>query len=152
MPYSIDPTEAQQSIIDHLEETFPGVRVIPDGMPDISDEYIDTFPDGSIKPFLLLQFSEPRRTGRTAFAEYKLDAHDASVDILAVTRDATSGRILLNKVTNELVGFRVEGGGRMHKGTSLWGESRQLIDDTDRPNRWVRTSNFQFGIASRKVV
>ena len=152
MPYSLDPTDEQNSIVEALRKEFPALTVIPDGMPDASDDEIETFPDGSVKPFLVLWFAEPRRTSGRSFADYRLDAHEASVDVVGVARDATTCRLIMNQVSDFLIGFKTSGGGRLHKGESLWGDSRRYLDDSNKPARWVRTSRFQFGIASRKIL
>lgn len=160
MAYTLNPQIEQDSITAFLRSQYTH-PVIEDGLMDAqiytipggTDVAIPTFPDGSVKPFIILWFSQMKRASNgRSFSSYKLDSHYATVDIVVVTRDATSGRRLLNDIGDKLVGFQTDGGGRMHKGSALWGDSRQVIDDDNRPTRWARTDRFDFGISSRKVM
>lgn len=158
--YVLDPTEEQDSIAAYLRTEFPFVPVIEDGLMDDqiytnldgSEIAIPTFPDGTVKPFIILWFSNAKRSARgRSIADYKLDAHFATVDVVVVARNGTDARKLLNKIGNRMVGFRTSGGGRLYKSASLWGDSRQVIDDDNRPTRWARTDRFDFGIQARKI-
>lgn len=160
-PYSVSPQSEQDSITAYLRAEYPHIPVIEDGLmddqvytePGGTEVAIPTFPDGSVKPFIVLWYSDIKRSARgRSFSDYKLDSHFATVDVVVVTRSGTEGRKLTNDVNDRMIGFRADGGGRLHKGTPLWADSRQMLDDTNRPSRWARTVRYDFGVASRKIV
>ena len=131
---------------------YPHIPIFEDGQVDGDYEEIEHFPDGSIKPFFVLWFSDIKRSARgRSFSDYKLDSHFATVDLVVVCRSGREARTLTNDINDQLIGFRAADGGRLHKGTPLWSDSRQIMDSKNRLNRWARTVRFDFGIASRKV-
>lgn len=152
-PYTLNPQATQQSITDALRLMYPHVVFIEDGLVDGDHDEIQYFSDGSVKPFVLLWYSQMKRnaTGRS-FSSYKLDSHSATLDVVAVTRKPSEGRALLNDMGDKLVGFQPENAGRMHKSASLWGDSRQVLDSADRPSRWARTDRYDFGIQASKTL
>lgn len=150
MTYTINPQPQQDSITDFLRAQYPHVPVLPDGMMD-TEEGIHKFPDGSVKPFVVLWFSNTKRTARgRSFSDYKLDSRKASVDVVVVARSGTEARTLMNDMSDRIVGFKTDGGGKLHESTSLWGSTRG-IDIQNRPTRFAITNRFDFGVASRKV-
>lgn len=161
-PYTLNPQVTQQSITDGLRAMYPHVTFIEDGMVD--DQYyedpetgdllaIPTFSDGSVKPFVLVWYSQMKRGSKNhSFSSYKIDPHSATVDLVAVTRKPSEGRLLLNDIGDNLVGFKPENGGRLYKSASLWGDSRQVLDTDNRPSRWARTDRFDFGIQANRVL
>ena len=151
MNYTINPQPEQDSIEAFLKAEYPHISIIPDGIPDGEYDLIETFPSGKIKPFMILWYSTVKRRSRgRSISEYKLDSHFASLDILIVTSDPTVARTLMNDVSDRLVGFRTEGGGRLYKSPSLWGQARS-VDMQTKPTRWAMTDRFDFGVASKKV-
>ena len=151
MEYSINPQAEQDSIEAFLKAQYPHIPIIPDGVPDTENELIQQFPNIRIKPFMILWYSTVKRRPRgRSFGGYKLDSHFASLDILIVTSDPTVARTLMNDVSDRLVGFRTEGGGRLYKSPSLWGQARS-VDMQTKPTRWAMTDRFDFGVASKKV-
>lgn len=150
--YILNPQEEQDSITAFLREQYPHIPVIEDGLLDDESDVIEKNLDESIKPFIVLWYSNAKRSSKgRSMANYKLDSHFATVDVVVVTRNGAEGRKLLNDVSDRLVGFRTGTGGRMHKGSALWGDSRNIIMDKDRPTRFARTDRFDFGIQARKV-
>lgn len=151
MPYSINPQEEQESIAAFLREQYPGLTVIEDGLLDDDNEAIQ-YDAGGIKSFVVLWFSNTKRSPRgRSFAEYKLDDHYATVDVVVVSRSGTKARKFLNDISDRLTGFKAAGGGRLHKGAALWADSRQVVMDKERPSRWARTDRFDFAVASKKT-
>lgn len=150
--YVLNPQISQDSITAFLRSEYSHIPFIEDGLVDGDHDEIQYFSDGSIKPFVLIWYSQMKRSARNhSFSSYKLDPHSATLDLVAVTRNPTEGRTLLNDIGNRLVGFQVANGGRMYKSASLWGDSRQVLDTDNRPSRWARTDRYDFGIQARKT-
>lgn len=153
MPYDVNPSREQQSIIDFLQAEYSHTAVIPDGLLDDDDDKI-TYGTYGVNGFLVLYFSNPKPSPGNrgkSFAGVRLDQRHATVDVVAVARSGTAARDFLNDVYNKLLGFQTDGGGRLTDGTALWGDSRQVAMDKDRPTRWARTVRFDFAVNSRKV-
>lgn len=160
MPYNINPQTTQDSITEYLRIQYPHVDIIPDGMMD-QEEYppapgdplkeINKFQDGSIKPFVVLWFNNPKRSARgRSFASYKLDSRSASVDVVVLARSGTEARTLMNDMIDRLVEFKTEDGGKLHESSSLWGSTRS-IDIQNRPTRFGITNRFDFAVGAVKV-
>lgn len=151
MNYSINPQVEQDSITAFLREQYPHLTIIEDGLLDDDDDDIQTDETGIIS-FIVLWYSNAKRSPRgRSFANYKADDHYATVDVVVVSQNGTRARRLLNDIADRLVGFKAADGGRLHKGTSLWADSRQILQDQTRPTRWARTDRFDFAIASKRV-
>lgn len=153
MTYVLNPQSAQDSITAYLKSTYPHIPVIEDGLVDGDYAEIDKFPNGEIKPFIIMWFTSARRSpmGRS-FQHEKLDNHRASVDVVVVARNGTEARVLLNDVTDKLVGWKPDNAGGIVKGTGLWAQSRAVLDSNNRPSRWVATDRFDFGIQANKTL
>lgn len=146
--YRLNPTEAQDSIKEYLEGLYPHVPVIEDGIVDGDYEQILKFPDGKIKPFIILWHSTPYRAPRgRSVAHEKLDTHRVNIDVLVVANNGSDGRRLMNDVSDNLTGFKpTQATGGMVKGISLWEQSRFTLDSQNRPNRWAAIDRFSYGI------
>lgn len=150
--YTLNPQDEQDSITQFLRDTYPNIPVIEDGLLDGDYKEIKLNTDSTVKPFIVLWYSQIKRNPKgRSFHDYKLDSHSATVDVVVVARSGTLAREILNDVADKLVGFRTKNGGRMHKGAALWGDSRQVIDDKNKPERWARTDRFDFGVSAHKV-
>lgn len=150
MPYSINPQVEQDSIVEYLKAEYPGMAIIEDGLPADNNSAITYSPDG-VNTFVILWFSNPKKGKKAGFAGQKLDSYFASVDVAVVARDGTRARKVLNDVTDRLVDFKTAEGGKLSQGTPLFGDARQVMQEANRPERWVRTNRFDFGIASKRV-
>ena len=152
MPYNVNPQDTQDSITSYLHEKYPHIPIIPDGMiGEDDDDLIDKYQDQSIKPFIILWFNNPKRRPRgRSFASHKLDSRYASVDVVVVGRNGSEVRKLSNHITDTLLDFKPDKGGRLTEGSSLWGSTRSL-DMGNRPSRFASTNRFDFGVSSTKV-
>lgn len=156
MTYTINPQAQQDSIIAFLETEYPHVQLVVDGTPVADEDYkgnpLAKFEDETIKPFIVLWFSNVKRSrvGRS-FGDYKLDSRYASVDVVVVARNGDEARTLMNDVSDRLVGTPTDGGGKLVESGSLWGQARS-IDIQNHPSRWARTNRFDFGVSARKVI
>jgi len=151
MSYTINPQPQQDSIEAYLKEKYPHIPVLPDGLPDDDSTTIRRYKNGEIMPFILLWFGMPKRTGKgSSFGNYKLDSRKASVDVVVVARNAREAREVINDVSDQLIGFKTDGGGRVTESDALWGQAR-TIDIQNRPSRWAATNRFDFGISARKT-
>lgn len=151
--YTLDPTDAQASIVEFLEGLYPHIPVIPDGLLDTDDETIEKYRDESIKPFIVLRFYSTRRSRRgRSFSSEKLDSHHTAFDVVVVARDGTEARLVLNPVSDSLIGFKPVNSGGIVKGDALWEGSRAIINSNDKPTRWAATDRFIFGISATKTV
>lgn len=153
MTYVLNPQSAQDSITAKLEEEYPHIPVIEDGLIDGEYPEIEKFPNGEIKPFIILWFSAARRanTGRS-FQSQKLDQHRAGVDVVVVARNGREARLLLNDIGDRLIGWKPENAGGIVKGTAIWSQSRPMLDANNRPSRWAATDRFDFGIQANKTI
>lgn len=150
--YSVNPQVEQDSITAYLREQFPDIPFIEDGIPAGEYKDIITFDaQGRINTFAILWFSNIKKGAKKSFAGHKLDSYYATVDVAVIARDGTRARKVLNAITDRLIGFRVSEGGHMSEGTPLFGDSRQIKQEATRPERWMRTNRFDFGIASKRV-
>lgn len=153
MPYTVNPQQEQDSIVDFLRTQYAHTAVIVDGLLDDDNDSI-TYGDQGVNGFLVLYFSNPKpspgRRGKS-FGGVRLDQRHATVDVVAVARSGEAARTFLNKVYDKLLGFQTAGGGRLTDGVSLWSDSRQVAMPKDRPTRYARTVRFDFGVNSRKI-
>ena len=153
MTYVLNPQDSQDSITAKLQTEYPHIPVIEDGLIDGEYDVIEKFPNGEIKPFIVLWFTVARRnpTGRS-FQHEKLDAYSASVDIVVVARNGKEARVLLNDIGDRLIGWKPDNAGGMVKGSGMWSQSRAMLDSNNRPSRWAATDRFDFGIQANKTL
>lgn len=155
MMYSINPQEEQDSLTAHLRATYPNVRIFTGGVPD--EDFIDPkvpgsgvqVVDGQIREFMILWYSNAKKGRKQGFGGKKLDSYYATVDIAVIGPTDDRARRLMNIVSDELVDFKVAGGGRVDTGTPLYADGRQVKQESTKPARWMRTNRFNFGIASK---
>lgn len=152
MDYSINPQIEQDSITEYLKEQYPTMAIIEDGLPSDDNESI-TYDEatGQVNTFVILWFSNPKKGKKAGFGGQKLDTYFATVDVAVVARSGTRARRVLNDITDRLIDFKVAEGGRMSQGTPLFGDARQVKQEANRPERWLRTNRFDFGIASKRT-
>lgn len=150
MDYSINPDVEQASIAAYLREQYPDMAIIEDGLPADNNDAI-TYSTEGVNTFVLLWFSNPKPGRKKGFAGRKLDSYIGTVDVAVIARDASRARIVLNDITDRLIDFKPAEGGRMTQGTALFGDARQVKQEENRPERWMRTNRFDFGIASKKT-
>lgn len=148
--YSINPQVEQDSIVAYLRAQYPNMAIIEDGLP-ADDNAAITYSEDGVNTFVLLWFSNPKRGKKAGFGGQKLDSYFATVDVAVIARDGTRARKVLNDITDRLIDFKVAEGGKMSQGTALFGDARQVKQEANRPERWMRTNRFDFGIASKKV-
>ena len=147
--YEINPQDDQDAIVAFLVAKYPHIPVIPDGLLAGDHAPVQFFPDGSVKPFLVLWFSTLKRRSRgRAFVSHRLDQHFASVDVVAVARNGGEARRLMNDLSNELTDLKTPSGGRVHTSPGLWGAARS-IDMQSRPTRFAATNRFDFPVATK---
>lgn len=149
--YSINPQLEQDSITAYLRAQYPHIKFIEGGLPDDDNDEIEYDSEGVIT-FVLLHYgnSRPTGTGRS-FANYKLDSHDARLDVFVVSSSDNRARRFINDLGDRLVGFRTSGGGRVRKDGAIFRNGREVVSQKDRPSRWTRTEGFIYGVASKKV-
>ena len=150
--YSINPQEEQDSITAFLKAEYPDMAIIEDGLPADDNKAI-TYEAGTgdVNTFVLLWFSNPKPGRKKGIAGRKLDSYVGTVDVAVIAREGTRARKVLNNVTDQLIDFKPAGGGRMTQGTALFADARQVKQEQNRPERWMRTNRFDFGIASKKI-
>lgn len=151
MNYSVNPQQEQDSITAYLRAQYPGMAIIPDGLPADDNDEITYNDDGELNTFVILWFSNIKPGRKKGFGGRKLDSYFATVDVVVVARDGNRARVVLNDITDRLIDFKAEGGGRLEQGTSLFSDARQIKQESSRPERWMRTSRFDFGVASKKT-
>lgn len=147
MAYVLNPSASQSSVASKLATTYPHVPVFPDGMID-TENGIERFSDGSIKPFIVLWFSAPKRQRKgRSFSQSKLDSYRCRVDVVVVARNGTEARTLLNDIGDKLVDFRPTNSGHMVIADWLWSDARGFsLDDGSRPTRFAATIRFEWTI------
>lgn len=151
MAYSVNPTQEQDSITEFLRSEYPNMAIIPDGLPDDDYDEITYNAQGEMNTFVVLWYSNIKPGRAKGFGGRKLDSYFATVDVVVVARDGDRARVVLNDITDRLIDFKAEGGGRLTQGKPLFSDARNLRRDTTRPARWIRTSRFDFGVASKKT-
>lgn len=152
MAYILDPTDSQDSFLAKLETEYPHVPFIEGGMLD-TDDGILKFPDGSIKPFGVIHFGNPRRSARNrGFVDSKLDQYSVGADIAIVARSANETRVLLNDIGNTLIDWKPVNSGRVVEGAALWRDTRSILDARSRPTRFATTRRFEWTFQASKVL
>lgn len=150
MDYSINPQEEQDSFTAYLRAQYPGVQVFTGGLPD--DEYPSVpVEDGVIDSFIILWYSNAKKGSKQGFGGRKLDSHYGTVDVAVIASNDDRARILMNHISDNVVDFKVANGGRVDIGVALFGDGRQIKQESTKPARWMRTNRFNFGIASKRV-
>lgn len=152
MTYNINPQESQDAFTKKIQDSYSHIPVIEDGLLDDDNEAIKTYPDGSIKPFIVVWFSTPRRARRgRSFATTRLDSRIASADVVVVARSGTEARRVMNSIIDTIIGFKPNGDGVVvESDRQLWGEARQ-IDIKNRPSRWAMSYSVDWGLFSKKT-
>lgn len=152
MPYNLNPQDSQDSFTKKLEDTYPHIPVIEDGLLDDDNDKIKTYEDGSVEPFIVIWFQTPRRTRRgRSFATTRLDQRVASADIVVVARSGTEARRVMNDIIDTIIGFKPEGSGAVvESDRQLWQDARQ-IDTKNRPSRWALPYSVEWGIFAKKT-
>ena len=149
--YSLDLTAAQDSITEYVQ-SISVQPVIPEGDMSDDSEKIERYPDGSIKPFIILRFYNLRRRPRgRSFGGPRLDQRESSFDIVVVARDGDSAGRLLNRLEDKLIGFKPEGCGSIVDGSAVWEGARGILDGSNKPSRWAKTSRMNYGTQARNV-
>lgn len=151
MDYSINPQVEQDSIVAYLKAEYPNMAIIEDGLPADDNDSIIEDDDGEINTFVILWFSNPKKGKKAGFGGQKLDSYFATVDVAVIARNGTRARVVLNDITDRLIDFKAAEGGKLSQGTALFGDARQVKQEANRPERWMRTNRFDFGIASKKI-
>lgn len=152
MAYILNPTASQTSFESKIKTEYLHVPVFPDGLMDTEDG-IKRFDDGSIKPFIVIWFSNPRRSRRKrGFVDTKLDNYNAGADVVVVARNGTEARILLNDIGDTLIDWKPTNSGIVVEGSALWRDSRAVIDASNRPTRFAVTRRFEWGIQANKTI
>lgn len=153
MAYSINPQASQDALVAKFEEAYSHIPVIEDGLLDDENDKIKLYKDGSVKPFIVIQFQTPRRARRgRSFATTRLDQRVASADIFVVARSGTEARRVMNSVIDTIIGFKPNGDGAIvESDRQLWESARQ-IDIKDRPSRWAMSYSIDWGIFANKTV
>lgn len=152
MEYSVNPQVEQDSIVAYLKAQYPDMAIIEDGLPsDDNDSITYEAATGQVNTFVILWFSNPKKGKKAGFGGQKLDSYYATVDVAVIARDGTRARKVLNNITDRLIDFKAAEGGRLSQGAALFGDARQVKQEENRPERWMRTNRFDFGIASKKT-
>lgn len=150
MDYSVNPQIEQDSITAYLRAQYPGMSFIEDGLPGDDNDAI-TYGDEGLNTFVLLWYSNIKPGRKKSFAGHKLDSYYATVDVSVIARSGTRARRVLNDITDRLIGFQTDEGGKLSQGAPLFADSRQVKQEANRPERWMRTTRFDFGVASKKT-
>lgn len=157
MEYTINPQDGQDSVVSILRAKFPGIPVIPDGlpegMPETPDhEAIRFRDDGGIEPFILLWFRTPKRTEKgRSFVNSRLDMRKTGADVVVVAHTGGESRRILNGVMDFLVNERPVRAGRITEAANgLWSDARAL-SVVDRPARWLTTATIEWVMNSQKI-
>lgn len=149
--YSVNPQVEQDSIVAYLKAEYPNMAIIEDGLPGDDDDAITYDQQSQVNTFMILWFSNPKKGKKAGFAGQKLDSYYATVDVAVIARDGTRARKVLNNVTDRLIDFKAAEGGRLSQGTPLFADARQVKQEENRPERWMRTNRFDFGIAAKRI-
>lgn len=149
--YSINPQVEQDSIVAYLKAEYPNMAIIEDGLPADDNDAITYDAQSQVNTFMLLWFSNPKKGKKAGFGGQKLDSYFGTVDVSIIARNGTRARKVLNDVTDRLIDFKAAEGGRLSQGTALFADARQVKQEANRPERWMRTNRFDFGVASKKL-
>lgn len=152
MPYTVNPQVEQDSITEYLRAQYPDMAFIEDGLPADDNDAITYDTDSEVNTFVLLWYSNIKPGRKKGFGGQKLDSYFATVDVSVIARDGTRARKVLNDIADRLIDFKAEGGGRLSQGVPLFSDARQIKQETSRPERWMRTTRFDFGVSSKKIV
>ena len=106
----------------------------------------------TFKPFIIVWFAAPYRSGGRSFQHEKLDGYRAGLDIVVVARNGSEARKLINDIGDRLIGWKPDNAGSIVKGRGIWSQSRAMLDSNNRPSRWAATDRFDFGIQANKTL
>lgn len=152
MSYNISPQDSQDSLTSQIRARYPHVPVIEDGLLDDENDIIERYPDGSVKPFIVLWFQTPRRTQRgRSFATARLDQRVASADIVVVARSGTEARRLMNSIIDWVIDVKLEGSGRIVESSRQLLSGPREIDTSSRPSRWALSYSIEWGLYANKT-
>lgn len=148
MDYSVNPQQEQDSITSYLRTEYPAMAIIEGGLPGDFNDAI-TYSEEGVNTFVLLWYSNIKPGRKKGFGGRKLDSYYATVDVSVIARDEGRSRYVLNDITDRLIDFKAVGGGRLTQGTPLFADARQVKQEATKPERWMRTTRFDFGVASK---
>jgi len=143
----LDLIAVQDSILAHIETTFPNYEVREDEVLD--DEYLLKI-DGNVKPFIVLRWHGLNRSSTGAsFRGARFDEYNSAVDIVMVCPEPKIGRRALNLVMDGLIGWQVPGGSQL---TPTGGAAVFPVVDYDaKPHIYLATNTLSFQVNSDGV-
>lgn len=151
--YDLDLTPTQQSIVTFFEQEYQHLDVIPDALYDI--EEVGRYGGSGVKPFIVLWFRGLRRSSSRkatrSFAGPRLDSYESGFDAVCVASAPDHARRLLNSVTNRVVGQKFDNAGVTNVDSSLWHNTRPILDAENKPSRWAATQGFSYGVFQTRV-
>lgn len=143
----LDLVSVQDSILAHVESTFPEYEIVEDEVLD--DEYLLKI-DSNVKPFIVLRWHGLQRSpGNASFAGVRFDEYNSSVDIVVVAPSPKIGRRALGYVMNNLIGWQVPGGSQLTPtgGAAVF----PVVDYEAKPHIYLATNTLSFQVNSDGV-
>lgn len=129
------------AIMAHVRDRVPQ-DVFEQGVPDV--DTIRRLPDGSIKPYVAVQFGVPwhKASGR-GFAGVRFDDYELPVYVQVVAGDSRVARLIaLDTVLDALIGFSMEGASEMVQRTG--GSIFVMTQSTEASEAYVFPMSFSF--------
>lgn len=151
MSYNLDLGPIQADITDWFETTYPGTRIVVDGLLD--DDTVPKFANGTIKPFIILNFGGLRRAPRgRSYGGTRMDSYRSGFDVFVVASNPSDSRSVMNTLSNALIGHKFENCGETVKGMNIFENAKNVLDATNKPSRWVVTERFDMGVFAQRSV
>lgn len=137
----------QNAILNHIETSFPNWDIREDEVLD--DEYLLKI-DGNVKPFIVLRWHGLNRslTG-ASFGGARWDQYNSAVDIVVVAPTPKQGRIGLNMIMDDLIGWVVPGGGELLPtgGAAVF----PVVDYEGKPHIYLAVNTLSFQVDSNGI-
>lgn len=143
----LDLVSVQNTILAHVVSSFPNWTIKEDEVLD--DEYLLKI-DGNVKPFIVLRWHGLNRslTGNS-FGGVRWDEYNSAVDIVVVAPTPKQGRVGLNMVMDELIGWQVPGGSQLTPsgGAAVF----PVVDYNGKPHLYLALNTLTFQVNSDGV-
>lgn len=101
----LDLVAMQDSILHHIESTFPNYEIKEDFVLD-NEAILKS--DNRVKPFIVLRWGGLLRSPfESSFGGPRKDSYTSSFDVIVVAPKARQCRLALNMILDELIGWKV---------------------------------------------
>jgi hypothetical protein len=143
----LDLISVQDSIMIHLETTFPAYKIEQDSVLD-NESILKV--NNRVKPYMVVRWHGLRRsTNEASVAGVRHDSYISGFDVIAVAPTPRQAREILNMVMDELTGWKVAD---LYPLTPNGGSDLIVVNDYNaKPHLYLAINTFVFQVDSNAL-